>query len=279
MGAIGQSVRVSLPPWQTGERGAFRVRFDEDVDGYDRTRPVTPGAVFDDVVRLAGLGPGSSVVEIGPGTGQATRPLAERGLRVLALELGAGLAARARDNLAGFPDVTVLTTSFEGWDPGGQRFDAVVACNSLHWVDPDVRFTKAAAVLRPGGHLVALATSVVVPDGAARFWWDVQDDWAAVGEPRVDPASKHPDRITDLGPAVRASGLFGEPVLTRHRFDVTFTAEEYVTNLSTQSGVKALTPGPRAELLARIRRRVDAHGGRLTVHHLAQACVAPRRAA
>jgi len=132
VGAFGQSVRVDLPPWQAGERDTFRVRFEEDVDGYDRTRPVAPGAVFDEVVRVAGLGPGSSVLEIGPGTGQATRPLAERGLRVLALEIGAGLAARARDNLAGFPDVTVLTTSFEAWDPGGHAFDAVVACKSFH---------------------------------------------------------------------------------------------------------------------------------------------------
>lgn len=64
----------------------------------------------------------------------------------------------------------------------------------------------------------------------------------AVGAERVDPATKHPDLVVDLGPAVRASGLFAEPVITRQRFDVTFTAEEYASNLSTQSGVKELPP-------------------------------------
>src|SRR4029453_12207386 len=117
------------PPWETRAREGCRAGFDDDADAYDRTRPVAPSEVFDELVALAGLAPGSSVVEIGPGTGQATRPLAERGLRIVALELGPRLADRARRNLAPFPAVEVVTTSFEAWDPAAARFDAVVACN------------------------------------------------------------------------------------------------------------------------------------------------------
>jgi SAM-dependent methyltransferase len=276
---MAQNVGVgTLPsqPWETGQRDAFRVRFGEDPDAYDRTRPIAPDSVFDDIARFAGLLAGSTVVEIGPGTGQATRPLAERGLRVLALEIDGRLAARASQNLAALPHVSVSASSFEAWRPGDAWFDAVLACNSFHWVDPDVRFVKAAAVLKPHGHLVLVSTPVVVPQDASQFWWDVQDDWAAVGAERVDPATKHPDLVDDVVSAVRASGLFDEPTVTRHRFDIAFTAEEYATNLSTQSGVKELSPDARAELLKRIRRRVDAHGGTLTVHHLAVLTVAKR---
>jgi SAM-dependent methyltransferase len=232
--------------------------------------------VFDELVALAGLAPGSSVVEIGPGTGQATRPLAERGLRIVALELGPRLADRARRNLAPFPAVEVVTTSFEAWDPAAARFDAVVACNSFHWVDPAIRFARAAAMLRPGGRLAVLATPWVVPPDAARFWWDVQDDWAAVGVERLDPATMDPDRVGDLAPAVRASGLFGEPVVRRHRFDVTFSADDYAANLATQSSVRQLPPDAQAELVGRVRRRIEAGGGTLTAHLLAMLTVAPR---
>jgi protein-L-isoaspartate O-methyltransferase len=124
----------------------FRSTFDEDALAYDRARPVAPGYVFDDLVARGGSRPGSSVVEIGPGTGQATRPLAERGLRIVALELGPHLADRARQNLVRFADVELVTTSYEAWDPGSARFDAVFACNSFHWVDPAIRFHKSAAV-------------------------------------------------------------------------------------------------------------------------------------
>ena len=262
------------PRWETQEREVFRRTFDEDVDAYDRSRPVAPRDVFDDVVGLAGLTPGSEVVEIGPGTGQATRPLADRGINVVALELGSGLAARARTNLAAYPGVQVLNTSFEAWEPRGRLFDAVFACNSFHWVDPEVRFVKAASLLTPGGSLVVLATPWVVPDDADRFWWDVQDDYVAVGGERLDPLEMHPDRIGDLGPAVRRSGSFEEPTLRRYRFDVVFTAEEYVTNLSTQSGVKAFDLQTRLELMARVRERIERRGGTVTAHLLAQLAVA-----
>ena len=265
-------------PWDTDARDSFRVRFDEDVDAYDRTRPVLPSVVVDDIVGLAGLRSGSTVIEIGPGTGQATRPLAERGLRILALEIGPKLAARTRENLAGFPAVTVRSTSFEAWDPGEDRFDAVFACNSFHWVDPAIRFVKAAAVLQPNGHLVVVSTQVVVPEGASRFWWEIQDDWAAAGADRVDPTSAHPDRVGDSASVITASGLFDEPSVIRHRFDVSRTAAEHVDNLSTQTGVKELPPDAQAELLARVGRRIEAHGGRVTVHHLAVATVAKRAA-
>lgn len=87
-----------------------------------------------------------------------------------------------------------MTTSYEAWDPDPALFDAVFACNSFHWVDRAIRFHKSAGVLRPWGHLIVLATPWVVPDDADRFWWDVQDDYVAVGAERVDPATKHPDR-------------------------------------------------------------------------------------
>jgi SAM-dependent methyltransferase len=266
----------SKPPWETSERETFRVTFDEDPDAYDRTRPVAPTYVFDDLVELAQLRAGASVVEIGPGTGQATRPLAERGLRIVALEIGPRLAARARQNLASFPDVEVVTTSYEAWDPGSERFAAVFACNSFHWIDPAVRFAKSAAVLAPGGHLVVLSTPWVIPDDADRFWWDIQDDYVAVGGERLDPATAHPDRVEDLGPVVRASGLFEDPTIRRYLFEVTFSADDYAVNLSTQSGTKEFPPDARAELVNRVRRRILDRGGMVTAHLLGVLLVARR---
>ena len=128
------------------------------------------------------------------------------------------------------------------------------------------------------GHLVVVSTHVVVPDGASRFWWEIQDDWAAAGADRVDPAGAHPDRVGDSSSAIGASGLFEEPSVVRHRFDVSRTAAEHVDNLSTQTGVKELPPDAQAELLARVGRRIEAHGGRVTVHHLAVVTVAKRAA-
>jgi hypothetical protein len=54
--------------------------FDELAEEFDRTRPVCPGELFDDLMALGGLS--QSRCRIGCGIGQATVPLAERGLSV-----------------------------------------------------------------------------------------------------------------------------------------------------------------------------------------------------
>jgi hypothetical protein len=53
------------PPWERSDRDAYRLTFDEDEEAYDRTRPVAPERVFDDILGLAGLQAGSSIGEIG----------------------------------------------------------------------------------------------------------------------------------------------------------------------------------------------------------------------
>jgi cyclopropane fatty-acyl-phospholipid synthase-like methyltransferase len=117
-----------------------------------RAIPVFPGVLFDDLLRAARLGRGDRIVEIGCGTGQATVPLAERGLAVTAVELGAALAARARVRTAGFPLVSVVTSSFENWqDTSAVPVRAVAVFNALHWIDPGMRYAKPAAILAPEG--------------------------------------------------------------------------------------------------------------------------------
>ena len=271
------SADPDLPPRLTSLAGReqYRLTFDEDAAAYDASRPVAPAQVFDDLVELAGLEPGNRVLEIGPGTGQATRPLLERGLRVLAVELGGALAALATERLADFGDaIEIHNANFEEWDARGARFDAVFSCNAFHWIDPDLRFVKAASLLEPSGHLIVIATPWVVPSNASRFWWEVQDDYVAVGGVRIDPSSAHPDRVKDLAPLVVESGLFDAPVTRRYLFSVDFTADSYAMNLSTQSGFKEFDPHARTKLLGRIRRRVEQHGGTITAHLLAVLTVA-----
>ena len=109
--------------------------FDEDPDRYDRARPGYPRELFDDLLRVAGLTRGARVVGIGPGTGQATSELVARGLRVTAVEAGAGLAGGLRRKYV-TTSLEVAITGFEAWRPDVEPFDAVVAFTAWHWLDP-----------------------------------------------------------------------------------------------------------------------------------------------
>lgn len=253
-------------------RRQLRNVFDLAAEDFDRTRPVCPPQAFDDLIRLAGLARGDRVVEIGCGTGQATVPLAERGLAVTAVELGPELAAVARRRLAGFPAAEVVTSSFEDWPPTGPPFDAVVAFSALHWVDPDLRYAKPFELLRPGAAMVVGGCQWARPADDQRFWTEVQEDYRAVGYAGEPPPP--PEQIDAWHFPAEAAPLFTEVASRRYPFPFEYSSGDYLAILATQSGTHALGQAGRAEFLDRVRRRLEALGwprltasfvGRLTV--------------
>ncbi len=256
----------------------LRSVFDEAPELYDRARPGYPAPLFDDLAALARLTAGARVVEIGCGTGQATRSLAERGYRVTCVELGSGLAALARQRLAGFPAVEVVNAPFEAWRPEVAGFDACTAFTAFHWLDPDRRYPACAAVLRPGGALAVVVTQHVLPEGGDPFFVAVQEDYRAVlpgGDETWAGGPPRPDNVPDMRSEIDASGLFGDVALRRYLWEVRFDADGYVALLRTFSDHRALDGEQRAELEGRIRRRIEArHGGTVRKTYLAMLHVA-----
>jgi SAM-dependent methyltransferase len=241
------------------EREHLRTTFEDSPETYDRARPVAPPEVFDDLVTLARLAPGSRIVEIGCGTGQATLPLAERGLEIVGVELGERLAALARRKLAAFDRVTIVTSSFEDWDPGGERFDAVVSVNAFHWLDPGVRLAKSAAVLGDGGFLAVLGMHSVMPDDADEAWLELQEDYDAVlGVEARSERPAHPDAVPDRSAELLAGGHFCDVVVRRRLWTLTLGADEYLERLGTSAWHHRLDDGARRELFDRIGRRIRA---------------------
>ena len=260
-----------------GSRRGLRGGFDADAEAYDRTRPTCPDALFDDLVRLARLGQGDRVVEIGCGTGQATVPLARRGLAVTAVELGTALADLARYRAAEFRDVSVVTSSFEEWqDTERTPVRAVVVFNALHWIDPDVRYAKAAALLGPGSAMVVGGCRWARPADADPFWADVQEDYLAVGFAGSPPPP--PEQIGAWHFPDEARPYFDEVASLRYPFQRSYTAGDYLAQLATQSGTRALGPELADEFLARVRRRLDALGSpRLTATFVGCMAIGVRR--
>jgi SAM-dependent methyltransferase len=240
------------------EREQLRTTFEQVPELYERARPTYPKEVFDDLADLAGLGQGSRVLEIGCGTGQATRPLAARGYSVLCVELGARLAAAARRNLTRFPNVQVVHANFEIWEPERAAFDAIVAFTAFHWVDPELRYEKAARLLRERGSLVVAGSLHVQRPGGDTFWAEVQEDYDAVVPSPDNRPPPTPDEIDDLREEIEGSGRFEYVASRRYVWDQPYSADEYISLLNTYSGHRALDEERRAQLYDRIRRRIEA---------------------
>lgn len=263
------------------ERERLRRTFTEAPELYDRARPRYPRAMYDDLATAApdGLGPGCRVLEIGCGTGQATVPLAERGCRVTAVEMGAEMSRVARRNLAGFPHVAVVNAGFEEWPLPPEPYDVVLAATAFAWVDPAVRVPKSADALRPGGVLATVRTHHVA-GGSEDFFAEVQEcyerfDPATPPGLRLRPASAIPEDRDDLGGEER----FEPPVFHRHEWELPYSTAEYLDLLRTYSGHRALPRPARDGLLECIGGLIDGrHDGGIVKRYLTELRLARRTA-
>ena len=134
--------------------------FDQQAEAYDRFRPAYPDAVIDEL-----LGPapaGLDVLDVGCGTGIASRQMAQRGAKVLGVELAPRMAEIARGH-----GVDVEIAAFEGCDAAGRTFDRVTSAQAWHWLDLPIATAKAACVLRPGGRLGLIWNAGCQPDDLA----------------------------------------------------------------------------------------------------------------
>jgi SAM-dependent methyltransferase len=248
------------------DRERLRQTFTTDAERYDRARPRYPEIIFDELRELAHLPEHARVLEIGPGTGQATLPMAERGYEIVAVELGTELAHRARVNLASFDDVSVVTANFETWPIPSDRFDLVMSATALHWIDPALRYTKAVAALRPGGAL-AVFSGHHVAGGTDDFFHDVQDCYEQF-MPGTPPGLRLEDPSSVVDPyadEMEKTGLFATVQTRRHTWRVDYNTESYLDLINTFSGHIALQPTNRAALIHCVRGLLDGrYSGQVT---------------
>jgi SAM-dependent methyltransferase len=254
----------------TSERRLQRARtFDEIADLYDRGRREPPEWLYDTLFTESRLDAESaSVLEVGCGTGKSTLPMARRGAKILALEMGANLARIAQRDLAGFREVEVRCIRFEEWEPSA-NFDLVVAITAWHWLDPEVRYRRAAAALRPGGTLAFTATEHAFPPGFDPFFEEIRECYAAVGMDPIPWPPPPPEVVRDSCSEIEQSGGFGEVRAIRRLWAEEFTAEEHVALMSTASDHRLLDPAKREWLFDQMRRRIEKRpGGRIRKHNL-----------
>jgi SAM-dependent methyltransferase len=257
------------------DREHLRAVFGQDAERYDRARPGYPDQMFADLAQLAGLSPRSRVLEIGCGTGQATRPLARLGCTVVAVELSPELAAVAGRNLRDLPNVTIEVSPFENWTPPATPFDLVLSATAFHWIDPQVRVGKAADVLRPGGTL-AVIHSEHVAGGTERFFADAQDCYERF-DPRTPPGLRLTPAagIPDDAGEFDSSGRFGPAQFRRYEWDQSYTTGSYLDLLMTYSVTRSLPQPARDALLACLGGLIDRnHNGQIGKRYLTRLTLA-----
>ncbi|MEV4838499.1 class I SAM-dependent methyltransferase [Nonomuraea sp. NPDC049486] len=244
--------------------------FGVDTERYDRARPDYPDAL---VQRIITASPGPDIVDVGCGTGIEARQFLAAGCKVLGVEPDVRMAEFARRT-----GVEVETATFEDWDAAGRTFDAVVAGQSWHWVDPVAGPAKAAQVLRPGGLLAVFAHAYDPPPFVAEAFATVfqkvaPDSPLSAGSPR--PAQDiYQAMFATFADGIRKTAGFGEPEQWRFDWEQYYSRDDWLDLLPTTGALTRLPPDKLAEVLEGVGAAIDAIGGSFTMAYTTMAITA-----
>lgn len=226
-----------------------RESFDAVAAEYHAVRPAYPDALFTDLAGAVG-GAGARVLEVGCGSGQATRSLLDMGWDVVAIDPGAELIALAQASLAG--RVAFHVAPFEAFAPEPASFRLVASAQAWHWIDPAIGFAKAAAALQAGGSLAVFGHVPLPPppEVAARLapiYAELAPELWGGAPPEAWYLPAGPVRAL-----FDASGLFGPVVHKAYPWSERTSARALVRQLGTRSYYNALAADRRDRLLAEV---------------------------
>lgn len=218
---------------------------------YERFRPGYPPELFDLVMTYAGR-PVRTALEIGAGTGKATRLFAARGVTVTATEPDPAMLAELVKHVPA--NVTAVRAKFEDLRPG-ERYGLVYVAAALHWTSPEGRWPRVAALLEPGGVFASCGGPAALADPAVR------DAVHSARAPFLDsdeipsPDGTPPEQDMQWpGTELQESPWFADVrqhVIGRR---LTMSARDYVGHLSTISAYLQLPVPAREQVYAEIMR-------------------------
>ncbi|MDI2126023.1 class I SAM-dependent methyltransferase [Yinghuangia seranimata] len=216
---------------------------------YERFRPGYPEELFEQVAAYAGR-PLRTALEIGAGTGKATRLFARRGVAVTAIEPDAAMLAELRKHVPA--SVRTLQALFEDVRPG-ETYGLVYAAAALHWTDPDGRWPRVAALLEPGGVFACFGAPTNLSDPAlveavreARAPFLESDE---VPSPDGTPPGQE---MRWPGTELLRSDWFTDVRQAKIERAFTMSGRDYVAHLSTVSAYLMLPDAEREEAFRRI---------------------------
>jgi SAM-dependent methyltransferase len=245
-------------------REALRQTFDQVALDYDEVRPSYPTTLIDDIIELSSLPVDGRILEVGCGTGIATRPFGERGYPMLSIDIGTELLNVARNNLRDHTNVEFRHAAFEDLGSTAGTFDLMIAATAFHWIDPESGYPAVADILNPGGSM-AIFTGYH-PEPLTGFFDEVQEIYQRVVPEWPDPRQGTPvaQRIAQKSSEIDRCKVFHPVTVKTYPWSRVYDTDRYLKLLNTFSGHRLLEGARRAELFDGIRNMIDSkYGGQV----------------
>jgi len=256
----------------------LRATFNKEAKLYDLVRPHYPKELFDSIIKITQIQDDAKLLEIGPGTGQATESFAKRGYEIIAVELGSELADVARKKFEKFQNVKIITGAFEDIELSPSSFDLVYSATAINWVKPEVKFSKPHKLLKNGGHLAIIHTNHVSDEKNDEFFLATQPIYK-----KYKPGGKYNDSLRLSLPSELKADEIDENLFTSIFFRVfplvvQYSAKEYAQLLNTYSPTISMEPEQRTRFLKEIEKLIEEKfGGSIQKHFAMTLTIAKKK--
>ncbi len=267
---MSNSEPIKLEYWYSRDLQQRKNWYSAVAENYNKIRPLYPQELINRVVELTQLSSDSTILEIGCGSGQATRGFAALGLSMVCLEPSLEASQLAKQNCLPYPGVTINNTSLEEWELESGKFDAVLAANAWHWLPPEVSYSKSAQALKPEGHLVLLWN--MTPHPSYEIYQEL-DQVYQVHAPhlsRYETSQDQENILQQLGQKITDSQYFDDLQSEHFSQEVNYTIDDYLLLLQTFSPYLELPLAQRELLFSDLKGTLEQHcHDNLTVSYLA----------
>jgi len=232
---------------KVGQPDDIRLSFNEAVEIYDKVRPSYPAELFDALFQMLPSQP--EIVEVGPGTGQATKDLLVRGASVLAIEIGPATAARLRSNLPS-DRLRVGVGDFEVMEIAPGQTDAVFYATAYHWISREAQTDRPAAILRPGGLMAIVDLLQVDSPEDAGFFAAAQPIYDRYGQGHSGPPAPSRENVDPkIRAQLNADRRFDRVDVRKYDWNQTYSASDYRNLMLSYSRTQMMEEPARVGLL------------------------------
>ena len=244
----------------------FETTFDQEAEAYDRLRPDYVEELFQDLFEYQPIGPDSRALEIGMGSGKASKPFLDRGCELIGLEPGARLARYSLAKYGRTPRFRLEQTTLQDYVCPEGVFDLVYAATAFHWIPEEYGYRRVHALLRPGGAFARFAYHAGPDHSRPALVEEIQACYRRYAGWTSAPKEFDLDDARKLASLAGRYG-FVETRCRLYRCQKDFDPEAYLGLLRTYPDHMRLEEAARTALFQGIRDAIVRHGGVLTVHY------------
>jgi len=235
----------------------FRKIFDTIPEQFDKYRGRYHEELFKELIEYAGIGPGKTVLELGPGTGQATDPILNTGCDYHAIELGEHLADMMKRKYGSRPNFKITNDDFITHHFGSQKFDMIYSAATIQWIPEEIAFSKTFDLLKPGGTLAMMLTRGDYKTPNEKLYHQIQKVYSEYFKPETEYI--HGSFAYKNATAYGYTDFEERRYYSRHEF----TAEEYTAFSGTHCDHIVIPEPYKTQFFDNLKSTILAAGDKL----------------